>query len=124
MDEDFQERMQELARDDAEYWEILSEAPITLSQARHMIRDYEIKGGAPGRMASFLDQIGNVIRNLEDHRKSVAELVEEAVLAERKACAEIAYKQAGSMRAANEVRDMIMIRPLPTADLPSDGPKP
>jgi len=124
MDEDFRERMQVLAKDDAEYWEILNEAPITLGQARHMIKDYEAKGGAPGRMALFLDSIANVIRNLEDHRKSVAELVEEAVLAERRACAEIAYNQAGSMRTANLVRDTIMERPLPTADIPSEGPKP
>jgi len=124
MRESLLERLQELGKEDAENWEILSEAKVTLGQARYMIRDYEAKGGAPGRMAQFLDTIVGAIRNLEESRKSVAELVEEAVLAERKACAEIAYNQAGSMRTANLVRDTIMERPLPTADISSDGPKP
>jgi hypothetical protein len=41
---------------------IIDGAPLILEQARYMIKDYRMKGGAPGRMEKFLDGIATVLR--------------------------------------------------------------
>lgn len=97
-----------------ELWETLLAGRTTLSVARHIVRDYAAQGGPETKMPEYLDSIANVIGNLSELRVPVAQLIEQAVLAERQACAKIAGDMAGSNYWAGMVEKRIMSRPLPT----------
>jgi len=108
-----EDQVRELQAEADELWEGLLAARNTLGVARYIVRDYVAKGGAETRMPEYLDTIATMIGDLSRLRVPVAQLIEEAVLAERAACAKIAGDMAGSNHWAGRVENAIMSRPLP-----------
>lgn len=107
-----EDEAQRLQSEADELWEGLLTGRDTLMVARHMVKDYVLKGGAETNMPQYLEGIANMIGNLSELRVPVAQLIENAVLAEREACARIAWEMVGGDNKADRVAEAITSRPV------------
>jgi len=108
-----EDQVRELQSEADELWEGLLAGRNTLWVARHMVKDYVLKGGAETNMPQYLETIAGMIGNLSELRVPVAQLIEKAVLAEREACARLAWETAGGDHKADRIAEAITARPMP-----------